>query len=65
MLDRWEKDTWHAEAFSIAMRYANLGDLDSAFTWINKCIDLRSTELIASEARGAVNDSKRSFGTSN
>jgi TolB-like protein/DNA-binding winged helix-turn-helix (wHTH) protein len=45
-LARWDKDHWHADAFSIAMLYAELGDLDKAFAWINKSIELHSTTLI-------------------
>jgi TolB-like protein/DNA-binding winged helix-turn-helix (wHTH) protein/Tfp pilus assembly protein PilF len=44
-LVRWEKDYWHVEAFEIAMRYADLGDKDQAFAWIDKAIELRSTTL--------------------
>lgn len=42
---RWEKDHWHVDAFEIAMRYADLGDRDQAFAWIDKAIELRSTTL--------------------
>jgi len=42
---RWEKDHWHFDAFEIAMRYADLGDRDQAFAWIDKAIELRSTTL--------------------
>jgi TolB-like protein/DNA-binding winged helix-turn-helix (wHTH) protein/Tfp pilus assembly protein PilF len=45
-LKRWEKDHWHNEAYSIASLYAELGDMDSSFKWIDKCIELRSTVLI-------------------
>ena len=45
-LQRWEKDHWHSEAFIIAQLYADLGDLDSSFKWIDKCIELRSTVLV-------------------
>jgi hypothetical protein len=37
------KDHWHADAFAIAMLYAELGDLDKAFAWIARCVELRST----------------------
>jgi TolB-like protein/DNA-binding winged helix-turn-helix (wHTH) protein len=42
---RWEKNHWHVDAFEIAMRYADLGDRDQAFAWIDKAIELRSTTL--------------------
>jgi TolB-like protein/DNA-binding winged helix-turn-helix (wHTH) protein len=44
-LARWEKDHWHRDAYEIAMRYCELGDLDQAFAWIDKAIQLRSTVL--------------------
>jgi TolB-like protein/Tfp pilus assembly protein PilF len=43
---RWEKDHWHNDAYVIASLYAELGDMDNSFKWIDKCIDLRSTVLI-------------------
>ena len=45
-LARWEKNHWHADAFEIAMRYADLGEDNQAFAWIDKAIELRSTTLI-------------------
>jgi TolB-like protein len=42
---RWEKDHWHVDAFDIAMSYEALGDMDQAFAWLDKCIELRSTML--------------------
>ena len=45
-LARWEKDHWHADASEIMWLYAKLGDMDKAFAWIDKCIELRSTVLI-------------------
>ena len=44
-LARWEKDHWHGDAFGIAMLYEALGDMDQAFAWIDKCIEVRSTML--------------------
>lgn len=44
-LTRWEKDHWHVDAFSIAMFYEHLGDMDKTFAWIDKCIEVRSTML--------------------
>lgn len=44
-LARWEKDHWHVDAFSIAMFYEALGDMDHTFAWIDKCIEVRSTML--------------------
>lgn len=44
-LARWEKDHWHVDAFSIAMFYEHLGDMDKTFAWIDKCIEVRSTML--------------------
>src|SRR5450631_1706207 len=45
-LARWERDHWHGDAFEVANEYANLGDKDQAFAWIDKLIELRSTWLI-------------------
>jgi TolB-like protein/DNA-binding winged helix-turn-helix (wHTH) protein/Tfp pilus assembly protein PilF len=45
-LRRWEKDHWHNDAFVVAQLYAELGDIDRSFKWIDKCIELRSTVLI-------------------
>ena len=44
-LARWEKNHWHGDTFEIAMRYADLGDRDQAFAWIDKAIELHSTML--------------------
>ena len=44
-LAKWDKSHWHVDAFLIAMAYAELGDMDQAFAWIDKCIELRSTML--------------------
>lgn len=45
-LARWDKNHWHADAFTVADAYANLGEMDKAFAWLDKCIELRSTELV-------------------
>jgi len=45
-LARWDKDHWHTDASTIEGLYADLGDLDNAFAWVDKCIELRSTILI-------------------
>jgi hypothetical protein len=45
-LQRWEKSHWHNDAFVVAQLYAELGDMDSSFQWIDKCVELRSTVLI-------------------
>ena len=45
-LQRWEKSHWHNDAFVVAQLYAELGDMDSSFKWIDKCVELRSTVLI-------------------
>lgn len=45
-LARWNKDHWHTDAFTVADAYANLGQMDKAFAWLDKCIELRSTELV-------------------
>jgi tetratricopeptide (TPR) repeat protein len=44
-LTRWEKDHWHNDAYLIATLYADLGEMSSAFAWIDKCMELRSTVL--------------------
>ena len=44
-LGRWEKDQWHVDGFTIATTYADLGEYDQAFAWIDKLIVLRSTML--------------------
>jgi tetratricopeptide (TPR) repeat protein len=44
-LGRWEKDHWHTDGFTIATTYADLGEYDQAFAWIDKLIALRSTML--------------------
>jgi TolB-like protein len=41
----WDKNHEHTDAYFIAMTYADLGDLDQAFAWIDKAINLRSTWL--------------------
>jgi hypothetical protein len=45
-LARWDKAHWHNDAFAIAMLYVELGEMNNAFAWIDKCIELRSTALI-------------------
>jgi TolB-like protein/Tfp pilus assembly protein PilF len=45
-LANWKKDQWHADAYGIAMLYAQLGDRDKAYAWIERSIQLRSTILI-------------------
>ena len=45
-LQRWEKSHWHNDAFVVAQLYAELGDMDSSFKWVEKCVELRSTVLI-------------------
>jgi eukaryotic-like serine/threonine-protein kinase len=44
-LARWDKDHWHMDAVTIASTYSDLGDLDHAYEWIDKAIELRSTML--------------------
>jgi hypothetical protein len=44
--ERWEKDPGHLDAYRIATLYAELGDVDRAFAWVDKCIEVRSTMLI-------------------
>jgi TolB-like protein/Tfp pilus assembly protein PilF len=44
-LERWEKNHWHVDGFTIVTTYADLGEYDQAFAWINKLIALRSTML--------------------
>jgi hypothetical protein len=44
-LHRWEKDHWHRDGWEIAMAYADLGENDQAFVWIEKLIQLRCTML--------------------
>src|SRR6201999_583852 len=44
-LDDWNKDHWHRDTVTIASRYADLGDLDNAYKWIDKAIEVRSTML--------------------
>jgi hypothetical protein len=44
-IDRWNKDHWHREAVDIANTYAQLGDMDSAYKWIDKAVAVRSTML--------------------
>jgi serine/threonine protein kinase len=44
-LASWDKDHWHVDASSIATTYAELGDTDRAFLWLNKAADVRSTML--------------------
>jgi TolB-like protein len=41
----WDKTHEHTDAYFIAMTYADLGDLDQAFAWLDKAIQLRSTWL--------------------
>ena len=44
-LASWEKNHEHSDAFFIAMAYADLGDMNQAFAWLDKAIELRSTWL--------------------
>jgi TolB-like protein len=44
-LESWNTLHWHLDASSIASLYAELGDTDRAFVWLNKAADLRSTML--------------------
>lgn len=44
-LESWTTLHWHLDASSIASLYAELGDTDRAFVWLNKAADLRSTML--------------------
>jgi serine/threonine protein kinase/Tfp pilus assembly protein PilF len=44
-LESWYKDHWHVDASSIVSLYAELGDTDRAFLWLNKAADVRSTML--------------------
>jgi TolB-like protein/Tfp pilus assembly protein PilF/predicted Ser/Thr protein kinase len=44
-LDDWNKEHWHRDTVTIAVKYADLGDLDSAYKWIDKAIEVRSTML--------------------
>ena len=44
-LRNWDKDHWHLDAFEIALAYADLGDLDHAFAWIDKAIEMKCTLL--------------------
>lgn len=41
----WDKDHWHVDASSIAFLYAELGETDRAFLWLNKAAEVRSTML--------------------
>jgi TolB-like protein/Tfp pilus assembly protein PilF len=45
-LARWDKGHWHNDAYVIAMLYGDLGDMNNAFAWIDRCIELRSTVLM-------------------
>ncbi len=45
LLASWERDHWHSDAFDLSDDYAELGDSDHAFIWMNKAADLRSTVL--------------------
>lgn len=44
-LSRWDKSHWHVDAYVIAILYGLLGDMDRSFQWLDKCIELRSTQL--------------------
>jgi TolB-like protein/Tfp pilus assembly protein PilF len=44
-IDRWNKDHWHRETVDIATTYAQLGDMDNAYKWIDKAVEVRSTML--------------------
>ena len=45
-LASWKKDHWHVDAWKIAMDYAEIGNKDEAFAWIDKAIQLRSGMLV-------------------
>jgi eukaryotic-like serine/threonine-protein kinase len=45
-LKRWDQNHWHMDAWEISTIYAQLGDKDKAFAWIDKAIELRSGMLI-------------------
>jgi hypothetical protein len=44
-MDRWNKDHWHWEAVDIANTYAQLDEMDNAYKWIDKAVEVRSTML--------------------
>jgi tetratricopeptide (TPR) repeat protein len=44
-LASWDKDHWHNGACDLFSEYAELGDKDRAFLWMNKAADVRSTML--------------------
>jgi eukaryotic-like serine/threonine-protein kinase len=44
-LARWNKDHWHADAGGVAQIYIDMGDVDNAYAWVDKAIEVRSTSL--------------------
>lgn len=42
----WDKDHWHFDAFRIATFHAMLGEKNAACEWLDKCLELRSGQMI-------------------
>jgi len=41
----WNQQHWHVDAVTIASRYADLGDMDNAYKWVDTAVEVRSTML--------------------
>lgn len=44
-LAQWNKDHWHVNGVDLVSLYCDMGDLDSAYAWVDKSIEVRSTAL--------------------
>jgi eukaryotic-like serine/threonine-protein kinase len=44
-LAKWNKDHWHGDAADVAQIYIDMGDMDNAYAWVDKAIEVRSTIL--------------------
>jgi eukaryotic-like serine/threonine-protein kinase len=44
-LAHWNKSHWHLDAADIVQIYVDMDDMDNAYAWVDKCIELRSTSL--------------------
>jgi serine/threonine protein kinase/tetratricopeptide (TPR) repeat protein len=44
-LAKWNKGHWHGDAADVAQIYIDMGDMDNAYAWVDKAIEVRSTIL--------------------
>ena len=44
-LAKWNKGHWHGDAADVAQIYIDMGDMNNAYAWVDKAIEVRSTIL--------------------